>query len=61
MVAYVTYAEKFGWTPKQVDELTIEQDNWLMPIAHAIDAQREYQQRKAQESAERKAKAQRGK
>jgi hypothetical protein len=58
MVTYVTYAEKFGWTPQQVDQLTIAQDEWLMPIMHAIDAQRAYDQRKAAEAQERKAKAQ---
>lgn len=57
MVAYVTYAEKFGWTPQQVDQLTIEQDDWLVPIMHAIDEQRAYAQKKAAEAQERKAKA----
>jgi hypothetical protein len=57
MVAYATYAEKFGWTPQQVDQLTIEQDDWIMPILHAVDAEREYKQQKAAEAAERKAKA----
>jgi hypothetical protein len=57
MVAYAVYAEKFGWTPQQVDELTIQQDEWLMPVVQAIDAQRAYQEKKAHESAERAAKA----
>lgn len=59
MVAYVTYAEKFGWTPQQVDQLTIEQDDWLVPIMHAIDEQRAYAEKKAAEAQERKAKAKR--
>jgi hypothetical protein len=61
MVGYVTYAKEFGWTPQQVDQLTIQQDEWLIPVAHAIDAQRAYDQRKAAESAERAAKAKRSK
>lgn len=57
MVGYVAYAEKLGWTPQQVDQLTIQQDDWIMPIIHAIDAERAYKERKAAEAAERKAKA----
>jgi len=57
MVRYTTYAEKFGWTPQQVDQLTIEQEEWIMPILHAIDAERAYKQKKAAEAAERKAKS----
>lgn len=59
MVGYVTYAEEFGWTPQQVDQLTAQQDDWLIPVLHAIKAQRDYQQQKAQDAQERKAKAQR--
>ncbi len=59
MIHYVTYAEKFGWTPEQVDQLTIGQDDWLIPIMHAIDGQREYAQKKAAEAQERKDKAKR--
>jgi hypothetical protein len=55
MVGYVTYAKEFGWTPQQVDQLTIEQDEWLIPVAHAVDAQRAYEQKKAAEAAERAA------
>lgn len=57
MVALVTYAETFGWTPQQVSQLTIEQDDWLMPVMNAINAQREYTQKKAAEAQERKNKA----
>jgi len=59
MLAYATYAEKLGWTPQQVDQLTIEQDNWLMPVIFAIDEERAYKEKKAAEAQERKAKAQR--
>ena len=59
MVGYATYAEKFGWTPQQVDQLTAEQDDWLIPVMHAIDSQREYQQQKAADAQERKSKAKR--
>ena len=53
MIGYATYAERLRWTPQQVDQLTIEQDDWLMPILMAIDADRDYRQRKAQESQQR--------
>lgn len=59
MVAYATYAEKLGWTPQQVDQLTLEQDNWLMPVIFAVDEERAYKEKKAAEAQERKAKAQR--
>lgn len=59
MVAYATYAEKLGWTPQQVDQLTIEQDNWIMPVIFAVDEERAYREKKAAEAQERKAKAQR--
>ena len=55
MVGYVAYAEKFGWTPQQVDQLTIEQDDWFMPVMYAIDAQRAYNDKKRQEAAQRAA------
>lgn len=57
MVAYATYAQKLKWTPQQVDQLTIEQDDWIIPILDAIDEERDYRERKAAEAAERKAKA----
>lgn len=56
MVSYVVYAERWHWTPAQVDDLTLEQDDWLIPIAHAMDREREYRQKKEREAAERKAK-----
>ena len=59
MVAYATYAEKLQWTPQQVDQLTIEQDDWIIPILTAVDEERAYKQRKADEAAERAAKAKR--
>tara|TARA_R110000868_G_scaffold365487_1_gene628375 strand:- start:747 stop:863 length:117 start_codon:yes stop_codon:yes gene_type:complete len=30
-------AERFGWTPKQVDELSPEIADWLMAIGSTID------------------------
>lgn len=59
MVAYATYAKKLGWTPQEVDQLTIEQDDWIMPILGAIDEEQAYRERKAAEAAERKDKAKR--
>jgi hypothetical protein len=55
MVGYAAYAEKLGWTPQQVDQLTIEQDDWIMPILHVIDEERAYKEKKAQEAAARSA------
>lgn len=57
MLTYALYAERFGWTPEQVDQLTIEQDDWLMPIAAALDNERDRREKKAADDAERKAKA----
>lgn len=57
-MAYVTYAEKLGWTPQQVDELTVEQDDWIMPILFALDEERAYREKKAAEAADRKSRAQ---
>ena len=51
------YAERWGWTPSEVDNLTLEQEDWLMPIALALDEEKAYRERKAMEAAERKAKA----
>ena len=56
MLGYAVYAERWHWTPQQVDDLTIEQDDWLMPIAMAMDAEQEYRAEKKRRSAERKAK-----
>ena len=59
MVAYATYAEKFHWTPEQVDRLTIGQEDWLLPILTAIEDQRSYNEQKRQEAEQRKADAKR--
>lgn len=58
MVGYAAYADKLHWTPQQVDALTIEQDDWLMPVLHAVDEERAYKEKKAQDAAQRAAKAQ---
>lgn len=57
MVSYAVYAERWHWTPEQVDSLTLEQDDWLLPIAQAMDQERGYRDKKAREAAERAAKA----
>jgi hypothetical protein len=59
MVAYAVYAEKLGWTPQQVNQLTIQQDDWIMPILSAMDDERHYREKKAAEAQERKEKAKR--
>jgi hypothetical protein len=59
-MAYVMYAERWGWTPSQVDSLTLEQEDWLWPIALALDQEKSYREKKAEEAAQRKAKAKRG-
>jgi hypothetical protein len=51
MLAYASYAERWGWTPSQVDSLTLEQDDWLMPIASALDGEAKRRQDKAQREA----------
>ena len=35
MWLYHHFAEKWGWTPAQVDELTLEQAHWLPLIGQA--------------------------
>lgn len=59
MLRYVVYAERWGWTPEQVDSLTIEQEDWLIPIAQAMDAEQDKREKRARADAERKAKAKR--
>lgn len=59
MVAYATYAEKFHWTPGMVNELTLGQEDWIMPVINAIEDQRSYNEKKRAEAEERKANAQR--
>lgn len=58
MLTYTIYAERWHWTPQQVDNLTLDQDDWLLPIAEALDKEQEYRQEKARRKAEldRKAK-----
>lgn len=34
---YYTMAERFGWTPDQVDNLPTETADWLMAIAATVD------------------------
>jgi hypothetical protein len=36
LLRYTIYAKQFGWTPQQVDALTIEQDLYLIPILEEI-------------------------
>lgn len=59
MVTYAAYAQKLHWTPQQVNQLTIQQDDWIIPILNAIDEEREYREKKAAEAQERKEKAKR--
>lgn len=43
LLRYTVYAKNFGWTPQQVNELTIEQDLYLLPILdelHGIEAKK---------------------
>jgi hypothetical protein len=41
MWMYHHFAQKWGWTPQQVDELTLEQCQWLPLIGQAQDAARD--------------------
>jgi hypothetical protein len=34
---YAVYARRFGWTPKQVDEIPLDIESWLLPVMAIID------------------------
>jgi hypothetical protein len=34
---YYRFADKFGWTPGQVDELPAGQADWLLAIADTVE------------------------
>ena len=57
MLSYTIYAERWHWTPEQVDNLTLEQDDWLLPIAEAMDKEQEYRREKDRRKAELNRKA----
>jgi hypothetical protein len=48
---YAVYAELRGWTPAQVDDLTLEQDAWLIPIWEAMGRAREHEQKRREKEA----------
>jgi len=54
MLAYALYAERWGWTPDQVGNLSLEVADWLLPIAEVMDKERERREVKAQRAAEKK-------
>lgn len=51
---YVIYAERFGWTPGQVNELPLAVEPWVLPISDALNAERERRAEKAREDAQKK-------
>lgn len=48
---YAVYAEARNWTPDQVDDLTLEQDLWLIPIWSAMGRAREREQARREKEA----------
>jgi hypothetical protein len=46
-VRYAVYADRFGWSPSQVDEIPLLTDAWLLPIANAIGAEKAVREEKA--------------
>lgn len=52
----MVYAERWGWTPQQVDDLPLETSDWLLPIAELFDKEQEYRMEKQKREAERKSK-----
>jgi hypothetical protein len=35
--AYFKFADRFGWTPNQVDDLPANRADWLLAIADTLD------------------------
>ena len=50
---YLWYAERYRWTPEQVDNLPAWVDTWLPLMAAEVDAARETAHEKAMRDAER--------
>jgi hypothetical protein len=38
---YVMFAERYGWTPDEVDNVPLYLEPWILPISDAIDEERE--------------------
>ncbi len=53
---YVLYADRFGWTPDQVDNLPLKFRRWCLPIANAIDEEHHRRHEEAVAKAAKKAK-----
>jgi hypothetical protein len=52
---YVAYAQKFGWTPAQVDDLPLHLEPWIFPVMNAIEADIARKDAAAQEAAQKAA------
>jgi hypothetical protein len=50
---YLWYAERYRWTPAQVDEIPAWLDAWLPLMAEEVDAAKEKAHEKALREAER--------
>lgn len=50
------YAQRFNWTPQQVDELPLDVEPWLVPIVSAMEAEQVRRSEAAQKAAEKKRK-----
>jgi hypothetical protein len=55
-IRYAAFAEKYGWHPRQVDELTIAEEDWILEIAHLMGLERVKREKQAAEVAERRRK-----
>lgn len=45
MLVYNWYAQKRNWTPQQVDELSLEQVEWLPLLSEALEEAQEVLQK----------------
>ncbi|MFE7930752.1 hypothetical protein ACFU6S_18815 [Streptomyces sp. NPDC057456] len=52
---YVMYAERWQWTPEQVDRLPVWLDSRMHHVAEIFDELRDDARRRAEEQAEREA------
>lgn len=49
---YAVYGELRGWTPEQVDNLTLDQDTYLIPVWEAMGRAREREQKRREREAQ---------
>lgn len=44
---YVMYADRFGWTPAEVDAIPLTTEMWLLPVHDVIEGVRRDAQQRA--------------